>query len=574
MVKYFFVVTLGKNIKKCKVKKLKNNYIDGKVLKGMLFYGLQKLKSDVERINDLNVFPIPDGDTGDNMYSTILGGVNAINDIDEDNIGKVGALVRQGMLLGARGNSGVILSQMFAGFTESFDWKEKITVPEFANAFLSGVKTAYASVAKPVEGTILTVIREAAEGAKEFAEVGLIEYLQAYIEKAKISLENTPNLLQDLKEAGVVDSGGAGVILIVEGFLSFAKGEKIDESTEVAVTDTSKNKSIDFSLFTEDSEMVYGYCTEFLLQLTHKKTDISKFSLENMKSVLHTFGDSLVAVKNGSIVKVHVHTMTPGAVLSYAQQYGEFLTLKIENMTLQHNETVEKKLPQTFKKSSVRKEFALVAVANGSGVTSVFKELGADLVIDGGQGNNPSVEVFLTAYDAVNADNVFVLPNNNNIIMAATEAGGIFKDSVVKVIPTKSFGEGYAVLSDLDYTAGDVDEIESNMLESVNACKCLMVAKSNRDANFNGIDVVNGNYIGFCGKTVLSCKEDKTDCVVDLLSKVDLSNYSFLVTFFGDGISDEEKEKLQAFAQKELSDLEFYVLDGGQEIYDFVIVLE
>ena len=551
-----------------------NNYIDGKVFKGMLSYGLRKLKLDIDRINDLNVFPIPDGDTGDNMYSTILGGYKSIKDLEEENIGKVGALVRQGMLLGARGNSGVILSQMFAGFTESFDWKEKISLSEFANAFLSGVKSAYASVSKPVEGTMLTVIREAAEGAKEFVNGSIVEYLQAYIEKAFISLENTPNLLKDLKEAGVVDSGGAGIILIIEGFLAFAKGEKMEELEEVAVTDASKKDSIDFSLFTEDSEMIYGYCTEFLLQLTNKKTNISAFSLEDMKEVLATHGDSIVAVKNGSVVKVHVHTLNPGAVLTYAQQFGEFLTLKIENMTLQHNETVEKKAPQTFKKSAVRKPFALVAVANGDGVISVFKELGADLIIDGGQGNNPSVEVFLKAFEAVNADNIFVLPNNNNIIMAATEAGGIYKDSNITVIPTKSFGEGYAVLSDLDYTCEDACEIANNMLESVKSSKCLMVAKSNRDASFNGVEVVNGNYIGFCDKTVLTCKQDKIECVKDLLNKVDLSNYSFIVTFFGGEVGKEERDALQNYAERELKDLEFYALEGGQEIYDFVIVLE
>ncbi len=553
------------------VKKVERNYVDGKVFKGMLNFGLNKLKSDLDRINDLNVFPIPDGDTGDNMYSTIYGGVKAIKDIEEENLSKVGELVGNGMLLSARGNSGVILSQMFAGITGYFKDKDKVSVNEFALAFEKGVETAYHAVSKPVEGTMLTVIREASSGALKNSNGSLEGYLLSYLENANNSLENTPNLLFALKEAGVIDSGGAGIILIIEGFLSFVRGEEIID--EVAVTKDEKVE-IDFSLFTEDSEMIFGYCTEFLLQLTKKKTDVEKFSLDIIKEKLEEFGDSVVAVKNGSVVKVHVHTMNPGEVLSYAQNFGEFLTLKVENMTLQHSGTDKKTKKQEFKKNLVRKSYALVTVANGEGLMGVFKELGADLVIDGGQGNNPSVEVFLKAFDAVNADNIFVLPNNNNIIMAATEAGARYKESNVTVIPTKTLGDGYAVLSDLDYSLGDVKEIESVMLEAINCAKCLMVSKANRDALLNGVQVECGSYIGFSDKTVVCCEKQKINALKELINKESLSDYAFIVVFYGQGVTEEEKNQFENYVNGELKSLEFYEIDGGQEIYDFVIVLE
>ncbi len=538
----------------------------------MLVYGLNSLKRDMERINDLNVFPIPDGDTGDNMYSTLLGGVKVILDINDENLSNVASLVAKGMLLGARGNSGVILSQMFSGIMSAFEGEYRVDMQKLLDAFTQGVKTAYASVAQPIEGTMLTVIREATDYVKQRVteEYSLKDFLTDYIKGTEISLDNTPNLLPVLKGAGVIDSGGAGVLSIMQGFLKFANGEADGDLTEIAVT--ASPQSLDFSLFNEDSVMEFGYCTEFLLQLTNVKTDIKKFSLEEMKNELATFGDSIVAVQNGSVIKVHVHTMTPGAVLSYAQGFGEFLTLKVENMTLQHSE--QEKKEQVFKKNAVRKSFALITVANGNGLINLFKELGADLVIEGGQGRNPSVETFLSAFDAVNADNIFVLPNNNNIVMASREAGGIYKDANVVVVPTKTLGDGYAVLSELDYSSENAENIKENMLEVISCSKCVMVSQANKDTVADGVTINNGDYIGFENKKILCADADKMEALYGALDKVGANDYSFVVVFYGDKITNEEKSQLQYHIAKNYSNVEFYEIDGGQEVYDFVVVVE
>lgn len=326
------------------------------------------------------------------MCSTMYGGIKAITNIDGAPLNTIAQKISDGMLLGARGNSGVILSQMFAGINSVLAKYETANFSQLIEAYDAGVKSAYNSVSTPVEGTILTVIREANGLAKKKTQStsSIHEYLVNYLVEAKTSLDNTPELLDVLKEAGVVDSGGAGIFYIMEGFLKAFEGEDvINETHDAPLT----QKQIDFSLFNENSVMDFGYCTEFLLQLTSNKINVNQFSLDEFKEQISVFGNSIVAVKTGTIVKIHIHTLNPGQVLEFAQKYGEFLTLKIENMTLQHNEKIEKETQQVFKANKVRKKFAVVAVANGQGLIDTFKELGSDIVIDGGQGRNPSVEV-------------------------------------------------------------------------------------------------------------------------------------------------------------------------------------
>lgn len=546
--------------------------IDGISFGEMLKAGLYNLKTNIQTVNDLNVFPIPDGDTGDNMYATMLGGVKAIR-ADDDILGDVAKAVGEGMLLGARGNSGVILSQMFAGITKVFANHEKADVEIIAEAFKSGVEYAYASVMEPVEGTMLTVLREATEYATKRIDQNstAITFISDYLDETKRSVKRTPELLYVLKEAGVVDSGGEGISYIIEGFLKSLKGEKL---SDVPVSVQGESKTVDFSLFNEDSVMEFGYCTEFLLQLTKSKTDISKFSLEDMKKRLTEFGDSLVAVMNGSIVKIHVHTLTPGAVLEYAQSFGEFLTLKIENMTLQHNETAEKKVNVEFKKNLTRKERGIVTVANGEGLISTFKELGADVVIDGGQGKNPSVEIFLKAFDAVNAETIFVLPNNGNIMMAAKESAKLYKESDVRVINAKTLGDGYAVLGALDIEDKETDEIVLQMESDLAESTCLMVSKANRDTKSGEIDVKDGDYIGFTGNDILVSEADKVSCAVNLLKNKHAEEKEFIVVFYGKDVNQDQKEEFEYKISEEFSNAEFYSIDGDQEIYDFVIVLQ
>ena len=547
--------------------------IDGILFKNMLVSGLYSLKAELEKINNLNVFPIPDGDTGDNMYSTLYGGVKMLSDGEEYILSTVAKPVGEGVLLGARGNSGVILSQFLSGITEEFSLRERADISALSRAFDRGVQKAYGSVSEPVEGTMLTVLREATAYAnKNITKNSTVaSYFSDFLKEGNISLENTPELLPVLKEAGVVDSGGAGVLCIVNGFLSAAKGESAGAFSELAVASSAKD--IDFSLFNENSVMEFGYCTEFLLQLTHAKTDLAAFSLEKMKEEISVFGDSLVAVKTGSVVKIHIHTLTPGAVLGYAQAFGEFLTVKIENMTLQHNETVVKK-QNVFRKNLTRKRFATIAVADGEGLASVFNELGAALVIDGGQGNNPSVEIFLNAFDAVNSDVIFVLPDNGNVMLAAKEAAALYKKSEVRVIDADSMGDGYTALSALDYSLDDADEIAEAMQSDIDCSVCASVSRSIRDTSAGELKIKDGEYIGFVDKEILVAHKDKVSAAEELTKKLNAEAKNFLIAFYGRGVTREERKQFEKFIAESYPSVEFYGMDGGQEVYDFILVLQ
>ncbi len=547
--------------------------VDGQLFKSMLLSGLKSLKANIETVNNLNVFPIPDGDTGDNMYSTLSEAVRPVRDSEEHNLGNVAKLVGQGVILGARGNSGVILSQMLSGICDEFASHERADAETMAKAFENAVKRAYLSVSEPVEGTMLTVLREATEYAvgRIDAESTAESFLNDYFAETEKSLQKTPELLPVLKEAGVIDSGGAGILYIVQGFLNALKGETAEADFTAAA---AQSKNIDLSLFNENSVMEFGYCTEFLLQLTHAKTDISAFSLDSMREELASFGDSIVAVKTGTVVKVHVHTLTPGAVLEYAQRFGEFLTLKIENMTLQHNEVLEKKEKTPFKKNFVRKPFGLVAVADGEGIISAFKELGADIVIDGGQGNNPSVEQFVSAFDALNCDTVFVLPDNGNVMMAAREAAKLYKQSDVRVVNADCMGDGYAVLSSLDYDSGDADTIEKNMNADIADSRCGMVSRAVRASETGGLGIKAGEYIGFSDKDILVCEKDDVTAALALMEKLGAKDCNFIVIFCGAEVDENGRDTLLQKTTAAFPAAETYVMDGGQGIYDFIIVIE
>ncbi|MBR5064359.1 MAG: DAK2 domain-containing protein, partial [Bacteroidales bacterium] len=397
--------------------------------------GAANLSQNRHTINDLNVFPIPDGDTGDNMYMTIEAGTRASG----NRLDQMAAAVSQGMLLGARGNSGVILSRIFAGMAKSFEGLKEADANAFNAAMRSGVDAAYHAVSQPVEGTILTVLREgvaAADGSSS-----LEEYMDLMIAGMDLSLQHTPDLLDVLKKAGVVDSGGAGLICIWEGMRAALHGESpLAEETAVP-----QAQHVHFSAFTEDSELQFGYCTEFLLRLQRSKVDLESFDESVISAWLAQKGDSLVFFRDGSIIKVHVHTKDPGEILSKCREWGEFLTIKVENMTLQHHEN---HMEERFKRS--HKPLGIVTVAAGKGLTDAFREMGADEVIEGGQTMNPSVERFLEAFDAVGAETLLVFPNNGNIILTANQAASLYDKAQVIVIPTKTLGEGYYALANLD----------------------------------------------------------------------------------------------------------------------------
>ena len=556
--------------------------LDSAQFANMLRGGYENLKQNAARINDLNVFPIPDGDTGSNMQMTFEGGIKALDGNSFDSLGGVSRSVAKGMLLSARGNSGVILSQLFEGIAKGFKDLETANINEIGSAFKCGVRQAYDAVLTPTEGTILTVSREAADYACSRINDGctLESFMNDYAAEMKRSLERTPELLNVLKEAGVVDSGGAGLVAITEGMISSLSGDNISETQ---ISDThSAISAPDLDLFTEDSVMEFGYCTEFLLRLQKCKNDMESFELSTIKDYLEAVGNSIVALQNGTIVKVHVHTMEPGKVLNYCQQFGEFLTLKIENMSLQHNgvKAAEEHKSDDIKpapEKSDRKKFGIVAVASGDGLKNTFSEFGADVVIDGGQTMNPSSDDFIKAFDKVNAEVCFVFPDNSNIILAARQAAELYKDSEIRVIESKNIGEGYAALSMIDFTSGDKDVIEQNFKDAMTGITTGMISRSVRDARVGKVDVKKDQFIGISGKKIIAAADSKIDAALitaDELLNGDAENCEFIVAIYGKKSYNDEIEMLKEQMEKKHPSLEFYGIYGGQDVYDLILIFE
>ncbi|MCQ2455787.1 MAG: DAK2 domain-containing protein [Clostridia bacterium] len=551
--------------------KYSETVLDAALYAEMIRGGAACLRANAEEVNELNVFPVPDGDTGDNMSMTAEGGAAALANVDGMLLGEAAKTAARGMLLGARGNSGVILSQMFAGIAQVFEDCESADIPLICEALKAGVKKAYSAVMNPAEGTILTVMREGTEAAciAANADSTVGSLISDIVSEMKKSLERTPELLPVLKEAGVVDSGGAGVYYVFEGFLRVLRGE------EIARTSTAKAMSApDLSAFGPDSEMTYGYCTELMLQLQNSKVDPESFDETVITDYLNTLGNSIVAFKTGTIVKLHVHTMTPEKVLGFCRQFGEFLTVKIENMSVQHSETTVQK-EKNEPKPEKREKYAIVAVASGEGMSEIFRGLGVSYVIDGGQTNNPSTSDFLEAFDAVNAENVFVFPNNGNIIMAANQASGLYDKSKVYVIPSRDVGAGYAALSSLDMSADDPEVIAVNLEAALGDVTTGYVSSSIRDAELNGVSIKNGDYIGFVGKTMLVSTRDLNETSARLAEHMMSDGDKFMLTVFcGKDASEESKEKLESFVSEKFPDAEVYLADGGQDVYPFIFVAE
>ena len=550
--------------------------INGTLYKSMLLNAAASLNANIDIVNDLNVFPIPDGDTGENMFLTLKGGIDAIKNLEDEDISIIASKAGQGMLLGARGNSGVILSQLFYGISLGLQNIKEASLNDFAKALEAGIKNAYSAVAKPVEGTILTVAKEASEFVSNHIDEfnNFNDLFEKYESEMKESLKRTPDLLKTLKDAGVVDSGGAGLVYIAEGFTKTLKGEKLDTLEFTS----SASQDIDFDVFDENSEMVFGYCTEVLLRLQRSKVDIDSFNVDLLIDYLSTIGDSIVAFKTGSAVKIHVHTLTPYKVLEYCQKFGEYLKVKIENMTLQHNETIKdepkKNNDDLFRVKKSRKQFAVVTVASGKGLINLFEEIGADYVISGGQTNNPSSEDFVEAFDEVNADYIFVLPNNSNIILAAKQAGEMYKDSKVIVVESKTIGQGYSAISMIDYSSEDPDTIKELLEDGMKNVATGIVSIASRDTVANGIEITKNHYLGFTNKNILTCQKEKNDALYDLLNKMNPEDMSFLLLVYGKSISEEEKSNASTYINNKFPLLDFYEVDGEQEVYDYILIME
>lgn len=549
---------------------MQTTVLDGILFARLLRGGAANLKANVTTVNDLNVFPIPDGDTGDNMFLTINSGAAAAGEGSES-LSQTAGKAASGMLLGARGNSGVILSRIFAGLAKGFEGIASADVRAVARAFESGVSEAYGAVSVPVEGTILTVLKDSVTAANgNIADDSTLEsYFADFNSELKESLERTPDLLDVLKEAGVVDSGGAGLGYIIEGMINALGGAEVSLEAPAA----AQAKSVDLDAFGADSVLEFGYCTEFLLRLQSSKIDIDNFNADELISYLNSVGESVVCFREGTVVKVHVHTMTPGNIINHMQRYGEFLTFKMENMTLQHNENhmQEKFAPKVNKP---HKPFGVVSVAAGSGIKDAFISLGCDVVVDGGQSMNPSAEDMIAAFNEINADVIFVFPNNSNIIMTANQAAQLYDGAEVRVVPTKTIGEGYAAISMMDTTVGDTDAVIADLEEVIAGVVTGMVSRAVRDAEMNGVAVKKDDFIGFAGDTVYTDSPDRNTAAIELCEAAKAQRYDIMLLVCGADATEAEAQALYNELHNKYRRTEIVMIDGGQPVYDYIIILE
>ena len=543
--------------------------ISGNLFGQLLESGYHALAKNFQSINDLNVFPVPDGDTGTNMKMTFESGLS--QKAESDDISLVASSFAQGMLYGARGNSGVLSSRYFNGLAKGLEKHKEASVFDFALAMVEAYKVAYQAVDTPAEGTFLTVAREGIETIRntiDYKTITFSSFFAMVVDAMKISLDNTPNLLPILKESGVVDSGGKGLLTIFEGFLSFfTGGDNGDYDLDVHET-SSFLPHYDFSLFNENSVLEYGYCTEFLLQLQNSKIDIPSFDLSNFIGWLHEHGNSIVCFQNGTIVKVHIHTKKPYEVIEYAQRFGEFLTFKMENMALQHNNVLDKK----EKLAKTKKKFAVVAIAQGDGVIQMFKDLGADVVLNGGQTMNTSSAELIDAFKKANAEDIIVLPDESNILMAAHQAADLYKDSRVRVLETKTIPAGYASLMMMLGDDESADNCYDSMKDANDHITSGFICKSIRDTMVDGVKCVKGNYIEGVDRKLVGCDADILSAVDDMLAHVpDMEDRESLFFFYGQMVKPEEAEKIQKHIEEKYPQLEVAAYDGKQDVYDLLV---
>lgn len=543
--------------------------INGAKLKQMIISGTNNLYNHYPEIDALNVFPVPDGDTGTNMNLTMASGAKEIQNRNDEDVYSIAKAFSRGLLMGARGNSGVILSQIFRGFAQALDGKVTIDVKDLSDAFLNGKDVAYKAVMRPVEGTILTVIRESATALHDnLASVSSIEKaFELLIEEAHASLERTPELLPVLKQVGVVDSGAAGLIKILEGFYAALKGKMIEKETASAFED-DKPEMAGANVAADE----FGYCTEFIMRLAKEdEADKKHFTESRFSNWLGAHGNSLVVVRDEDLVKVHVHTLKPGEILNFAQQYGEFVKLKIENMTEQHTKLTEEK---TENVPVEQKEYAIIAVAVGNGIENMFKELRADYIVSGGQTMNPATEDFVKVIRECNAKNVYILPNNSNIILAASQAADVCEDVNVKVIPSKSIPQGLVACMMFNPEA-TIDENYAEMCEALGNVVTGQVTFSIKDTVIDGVDIKKDQFMGMKNnKEIICCHEDKFVAAKELIESM-LDEMSSIVTIiYGEDVKDEEMNTFAETIMKEHEDLDIDVKKGDQPVYSFIIGVE
>ena len=557
--------------------------INGIKFSEMILHGSNKLGANAAFVDSLNVFPVPDGDTGTNMNLSMSSGAKEVSNHAQTHIGKVGQSLARGLLMGARGNSGVILSQLFRGFSKHIEAKSEINAVEFAAALEAGVAMAYKAVMKPVEGTILTVAREASRRGAIVAknEEDIIIIMEEVVKEAKASLLRTPDLLPVLKEVGVVDSGGQGLVFVYEGFLAELKGQKFDgqgQSFQMETVISHDPVQADMNL----DNLVNAYCTEILVRLETGKRPFNEMVFSNE---LGEMGDSLLVIADEEVVKVHIHAEFPGNIFNYGQQYGSLIKLKVENMKEQHThilEGVETELPNpvvttdsmaaaAVQTSAKQKPFGIVSISMGEGISALFRSLGSDVIVEGGQTMNPSTEDIIKAVDQINADTVFIFPNNKNIIMAAEQAV-LVTDRKLVVIPTKSIPQGLISMFAFNPN-GTVESNENAMIEAIGNVKTAQVTFAVRDTSIDGVEINKDDFMGILEGKIKVTNSIRLEVAKELLAEA-LSEAEILTVLYGDDVEQVELDELVKYVEEHFPDVEVEVHDGKQPLYPYIFGIE
>ena len=546
--------------------------INGLVLAKMIDLGSKNLAKNAEKINSLNVFPVPDGDTGTNMNLSMSSGAKETAANVVENIGELGKSFSKGLLMGARGNSGVILSQLFRGMSQHIAGKSEIDAKEFAAAIQNGVSIAYKAIIKPVEGTILTVAREAAEAGVKAAEntTSIIEVMDAIYLEAQESLKRTPELLPILKEVGVVDSGGQGLVCVYQGFVAALKGEEIEglDTVETNVVDMQFEDDHDMD-FMSPEDIVYGFCTEFTVRLDKDKKE---FNEDKFREDMSKFGDSLLVISDSEYVKIHVHTETPGEVFNYGQQYGELIKIKSDNMREQHREVLRKQEAKQASAPKEVKEQAMISISMGAGLSKVLKSMGVDYIVEGGQTMNPSTEDIMKAIKEVNAKNIYIFPNNKNIQLAAKQAAELAEENVF-VIESKTAPQGLAAVMVFNSQLSP-EENFANMQEVLSTVSTLEVTHAVRDTNIEGVEIKKDQFMGIKdGKIVVS--DLSLNTVLEELLEKSLDEDKEIVTLYlGEDSTDEYTDFLEELIENKYPDVEVELIESGQPVYPYIIGVE
>ncbi|HEJ8927271.1 TPA: fatty acid kinase catalytic subunit FakA [Staphylococcus aureus] len=544
--------------------------INGKLFADMIIQGAQNLSNNADLVDSLNVYPVPDGDTGTNMNLTMTSGREEVENNLSKNIGELGKTFSKGLLMGARGNSGVILSQLFRGFCKNIESESEINSKLLAESFQAGVETAYKAVMKPVEGTILTVAKDAAQAAIEKANntEDCIELMEYIIVKANESLENTPNLLAVLKEVGVVDSGGKGLLCVYEGFLKALKGEKVEAKVAKIDKDEFVHDEHDFHGVINTEDIIYGYCTEMMVRFGKNK---KAFDEQEFRQDMSQFGDSLLVINDEEIVKVHVHTEYPGKVFNYGQQYGELIKLKVENMREQHCEVIRKE-QHTAKPKMETVETAIITISMGEGISEIFKSMGATHIISGGQTMNPSTEDIVKVIEQSKCKRAIILPNNKNILMASEQAASIV-DAEAVVIPTKSIPQGISALFQYDVDA-TLEENKAQMADSVNNVKSGSLTYAVRDTKIDGVEIKKDAFMGLIEDKIVSSQSDQLTTVTELLNEMLAEDSEILTVIIGQDAEQAVTDNMINWIEEQYPDVEVEVHEGGQPIYQYFFSVE